>query len=317
MIHIGLASSQEYSLGLGVCVTSIFESNKNNDVFVHILTSGYNEWTINALNRTAERYGQRLEIIKVEDSMFDRIPYTNRFPKQNFYRFLLPSLFPQYDKFLYIDCDIVVCDNLLEFYNTELHDNICAVVSDHFLDDVKTHNRLNVRNVFNGGVQLMNMPLWRKENIAEQCIEYMEANYNHVPFLDQDAMNALFQDRLKYMPFRYNFQDAFCLDMYHRSFKSERLPILHEELKKRCIIHFNHYIKPWYTDCDSPLRPIWIKYYNLSEWKDEVLKPKPQNISRHIRVKTKIYNWLIKLGLKHSTTKPIEPIFDKEWFITT
>lgn len=315
MIHIGLASSQEYSLGLGVCVTSIFESNKQNDVFVHILTSGYNDWTIEALNRTAKRYGQTLEIIKVEDSMFDRIPYSSRFPKQNFYRFLLPSLFPQYDKFLYIDCDIVVCDDLLEFYNTDLQDNICAVISDHFLDDVKTHNRLKVQNVFNGGVQLMNMPIWRTENIADRCIKYMETNYNHVPFLDQDAMNALFQDRLKYLPFRYNFQDAFCLDVYHRSFKNERLPMLHQEFDKRCIVHFNHYIKPWYSDCDSPLRPIWLNFYRLSEWKNIQLTKQPLKLSRTDKFKIQIRNFFIKIGLMNSSPRQPVCIFDNEWFM--
>lgn len=54
MIEIGLCSDENYAMACGVCITSIFESNKNSKFRVHILTNGFTDSTIQRFEQTAK-----------------------------------------------------------------------------------------------------------------------------------------------------------------------------------------------------------------------------------------------------------------------
>lgn len=85
MIHIGLCADEKFSIALGVCMTSIFESNKGSDVMVHILTKGFLEKTIEKINRTMEIYHQEVKIYQIDDSLFDGYPLSSTFPKSIYF----------------------------------------------------------------------------------------------------------------------------------------------------------------------------------------------------------------------------------------
>ena len=72
MIHIGLCADEKFSIALGVCMTSIFESNKGSDVMVHILTKAFLEKTIEKINRTMEIYHQEVKIYQIDDIKISR-----------------------------------------------------------------------------------------------------------------------------------------------------------------------------------------------------------------------------------------------------
>ena len=50
MIHIGLCADERFALPFGVCLTSILESNKDNEIVIHVLTKGFKEETIAKIN---------------------------------------------------------------------------------------------------------------------------------------------------------------------------------------------------------------------------------------------------------------------------
>ena len=62
MIHIGLCADERFAMPLGVCVTSIFQSNKQNEIFIHVLTQGLSVETERKLYQIASTYNQRLQI---------------------------------------------------------------------------------------------------------------------------------------------------------------------------------------------------------------------------------------------------------------
>lgn len=52
----------------------------------------------------------------------------NYYPQAVIFRLLIPTLFPQLDRMLYIDCDTLIQKDLTELYNLQFHDNyICAL----------------------------------------------------------------------------------------------------------------------------------------------------------------------------------------------
>ena len=70
-------------------------------------------------------------IEKVKDKLYTRDYYT----KTTYFRLFIPDLYPQYDKVLYLDSDIVVLGDIAELYNTNIKGNLVAAVPD---DSVQT-----------------------------------------------------------------------------------------------------------------------------------------------------------------------------------
>ena len=55
-------------------------------------------------------------IEKIEDKLFTRDYYS----KTTYFRLFIPDLYPQYDKALYLDSDIVILDDIAELYGINL-----------------------------------------------------------------------------------------------------------------------------------------------------------------------------------------------------
>ena len=70
----------------------------------------------------------------VSNSFFDKYMYKakdffNYTSPETYYRLFIPNLFPDYDKVLYLDSDIIVCEDLTELYNTDIDNLYAGVVS--------------------------------------------------------------------------------------------------------------------------------------------------------------------------------------------
>ena len=65
-------------------------------------------------------------IQKVKDKLYTRDYYS----KTTYFRLFLPNLYPQYDKVLYLDSDIVILDDIAKLYNTDMGDNLVAAAPD-------------------------------------------------------------------------------------------------------------------------------------------------------------------------------------------
>ena len=58
------------------------------------------------------------------------------YTKATYYRFFIPELFPQYDKVVYLDCDIVVFGDISRLYLTDLKDNLVGCVNDEVISKI-------------------------------------------------------------------------------------------------------------------------------------------------------------------------------------
>ena len=73
-------------------------------------------------------------IQKIQDKLYTRDYYTNT----TYFRLFLPELYPQYDKMLYLDSDIVVLGDISQLYNTEIGTNLVAAAP----DDIIQYNKV-------------------------------------------------------------------------------------------------------------------------------------------------------------------------------
>jgi lipopolysaccharide biosynthesis glycosyltransferase len=96
-----------------------------------------------------------------------------------------------------------------------------------------------VRDYFNAGVLLIDLPLWRAERVSERALEYLARNPSS-PICDQDALNVACDGRWTPLDPRWNFQDHY--DKVFADMEAEQLP---------GIVHFVTTLKPWKPDVCS------------------------------------------------------------------
>ena len=127
-----------------------------------------------------------------------------------YYRIFIPELFPNMDKCLYLDSDIVLYDNLAKLYNINLGFNLVGAARDEVLSlnpTFKEYADLTVgvghMKYFNAGILLMNLKEMRKNKFYERFIELLEERKFPVA-QDQDYLNVLCYKRVKFIPLAWN-----------------------------------------------------------------------------------------------------------------
>ena len=135
-----------------------------------------------------------------------------------YYRLFIETAFPQYDKAIYLDCDLVVLTDIAKLYNQDIGDNLIAAAYEQNTDrDIMFTNYVeNIigiphKTYFNSGVMLMNLKEFRNFKVQERFL-HMLTTYNFDCLApDQEYINAICHGKVKYLPTGWNkhsFPDA-------------------------------------------------------------------------------------------------------------
>lgn len=196
-------------------------------------------------------------IQKVQDKLYTRDYYS----KTTYFRLFLPNLYPQYDKVLYLDSDIVILDDIAKLYNTDMGDNLVAAAP----DDVIQNNRVfqeyvekvvgvaDYRHYFNAGVLLMNLDELRKFRFQEKFM-YSLDRITFAVAQDQDYLNRLCKGRVKLVDRVWN-----------------RMPMPDDKIKAGDIklVHYNLAYKPWHFE-DILYKEFFWEYAAKTEYFDQI-----------------------------------------------
>ena len=115
------------------------------------------------------------------------------------------------DRILYLDCDVIVDDDLTDFYHMDLGGYYGAVIEDVGMEQVIPDYELHLKRLmvkkgeyFNGGVMLLNLKKIQKEMCLQHMIDRFERYADLMPFNEQDLLNMVWNGRLCYVDSRYN-----------------------------------------------------------------------------------------------------------------
>ena len=184
---------------------------------------------------------------------------------ETWYRLLLPQLLPDYEKILYLDCDMIAESDIAELFDTDVEGFLLAAVRDpdtaglyNGFDPSRkkyTHKVMKMKdpaNYFQAGTILFNLDEFRKTYTTEEMLEF--AASQKWKLMDQDVLNCLCEDRVKYIDMSWNVM----FDMLHyrkngiiacapKEIKEE----YNEARKQPKIIHFAGPQKPTFSRrCD-------------------------------------------------------------------
>ena len=122
-----------------------------------------------------------------------------------FLRLFLSRWIPQnFKKILYLDIDILICEDLNLLFETNFETAICAVKGAS--DSLSRGEHLQNFNsmYFNAGVLLVDIDKWLNSNAEENILKIGRGGT--YPLMDQDILNLVFKDSWKELETKYNFQ---------------------------------------------------------------------------------------------------------------
>lgn len=160
-------------------------------------------------------------------------------------------------KILYLDCDLVCRGSLLPLYSEETGDDIVLGVDDVLSKDNTV--RLSLGKYISAGVMLINLDAWRKEDCCGKLLKYVELNCGNserLKYHDQDAINAVLNDRIRMVDSKWNAQTSSYLGSEKQNFIG----------KTAIIVHFVSDRKPWVEGAESPFAYEYFHYLGLSPW---------------------------------------------------
>ena len=157
-----------------------------------------------------------------------------RYTEAASFRLLLPELLPEYDKVVYIDCDVIVRQDVAKLYEeTDLGDNYLGVVFEAPIEHQTERFRslgCDPMRYFNSGFLLMNLNQMRKEKISERLLEACKVDYLEFP--DQDALYLVCQGRVLPLSPIYNGIRTFYLPQYKADFIRQYSEVLLEKVQR-------------------------------------------------------------------------------------
>lgn len=265
-IPIFFSSDDNYVPYLAVAIHSLEKhSSVENTYRIIILTSTMNDENRKELKKLEtsnvkinfEDVSKSLAKIDKELSLRLRDYYSTAI----FYRLFIPNLFPYYEKAIYLDADMVILDDVANLYNMDMGDNMLMATTDMVVNESESFCKyskvalgLEPEKYINSGMLVMNLREMRKEKIEQKFI-YLLLKYNmEVIAPDQDYLNLLCKDRIKYIDESWDKMPDFGKEYDEKD--------LH-------IIHYNMMRKPWHYK-EVPYSNVFWKYAEQTNYYDSL-----------------------------------------------
>lgn len=241
------------------CVTikSIMDNaNADDEIVIHVVSDYLSNDSLEFL----KQWNVVFHIIN-DDSIFDGID-SSVWSVYTLYRLFLPKyLETDIHKVLYLDCDVIVNDNLNELFEMDMRDRAIAGCIDPQTYSEEVFARLNYgveKKYICAGVLLMNLDYWRENDLTDKVVEYMKSNPDKIAFLEQDALNFLCSENKIILPAEYGVQCSFLRD---NRFLVEHIDSIESIVDNPKIVHYAGYA-PWvYCKNKSLHSHLWWKTY--------------------------------------------------------
>lgn len=213
IIPIFFAVDDNYAPYLAVALESLKANSSDKYIYdINILVEKINEDHIdNILSIATENIKITFQDVSNKvSSLCSRLHIRDYYTRATYYRFFIPGMFPQYDKGLYLDCDIVINRDVADMFNTPMGDNLLCAMSEEVITDIEVFSRYSevVLSVpkdkyFNAGILVMNLKEMRRMHIEEVFASLLEKKTYRVA-QDQDYLNVICHGRVKMLNVLWN-----------------------------------------------------------------------------------------------------------------
>ena len=210
----------------------------------------------------------KLRLRQIENRFHGPATWPSHLTAASLLRLRLPSVLKDIDRVVYLDCDLVVLNDIATLYDTDLSDFPLAACLDFWLTGsppfappgwgadawhkfLREVVRLSdSKAYFNAGVMVMDLRRFRSTSLIHAADEFIEQTNYETPFVDQEALNHVVDGAFVRLDARWNVLAA----------------LGHSD---PWIIHYAGPYKPW--SCEARRSTFWNRPFWLEAAESAVL----------------------------------------------
>lgn len=206
-----------------------------------------------------------INFLAVDNALVAKFPVSPRFTISANYRCIIHELMPDLQKAVYFDSDIIIRTCIKELYDTDLTDCYAAVVEDPYINIDRRKHLFDMERgsrYFNSGVMLLNLQKIRDDNVFARILEVADRYSESIAFYDQDILNVLFKNRVKFIDPSWNVMAIVYREkgawIQHRFYTKDHYNQCCSNPK---IIHYTDRSTLWFAGPSDHFHKFWYDYF--------------------------------------------------------
>lgn len=300
-INIIFATDNNYAQHTAVAMASVLLNTKQPEkVRFFVIDDEIKEESKEKISTTVEKLKGHIEFLKIKNSSLEQCFVSGEISRTAYFRIDIANILDKsIEKVIYLDCDLLVYDDITELWNFDMQGKPVAAVCDLGIMASarirkQKHDCIGLqfdKPYFNSGVLLMDLKQWRENGYAKEIIDIV--THNRLPNHDQDALNKYFSSNWQAMPLRWNVIPP-VFNMFLKIVLKPDLRKLAIEAKRNpAIFHYAGGYKPWEYEIHEGFNEKYYEYLTMTEFKDADM-PQFDKRRKHRSITRQI--WRLRLG---------------------
>jgi lipopolysaccharide biosynthesis glycosyltransferase len=282
-LNLFFAVNNDFAMSLAVALQSALQNlTQDQEIRIVVASTGLHAGNQQRIARVASsaRVGASIEFVVPDTTSIDALPTSQWHKLPTYLRLLLGDLLPSdWERVIYLDSDVVVRGDLNDLWQRPMANGAIAQGVQDFRNPTVAH-RLSLAKAYladlalsphtvycNAGVMVIDLAMWRRENVGRRCIAFVQAHENETEFKDQDGLNGIIADRWDVLPPTWNVALS-ALHFY--GYPNHRAPAYRrkQRLLRRSanVVHFSGPSKPWHHLYRRTLSDEFFDYLMASRW---------------------------------------------------
>lgn len=261
IIPVVSAADDHYAPYLSVMMMTLLKHlADNSSISFYIIDDHISKESKEKLNQVIFGHSAEINYLEVNSDLYADVLESDHITQTAYYRISLPDLLSDkhYKKVVYIDCDVLVLEDVSKLYDTDIGEKIIGAVIDP--GQALVLDRLGVNTddyYFNSGLLLINLERWREADITEKTLNFLEEEEDKIIYHDQDALNAILYEKWFQLHPKWNVQTSLLFER-HQPPTVEHKILYKEAIQNPAIVHFTGHDKPWNSKEYHPYTQMYL-----------------------------------------------------------
>lgn len=278
-INIVFASDNNYAQHTAVAMASVLLNTKSPDkIKFFLIDDNIQQDNREKILSTVKNLNGSIEFVKIKNTNLENCYVSGELSRASYFRLDIANILDVHvKKIIYLDCDLLVYDDIEKIWNIDMRNRPIAATCDY---GIMASKRIRMQknkyiglpfdaDYFNAGVLMMDLDMWREYDYAKDIIKL--ATENKYPNHDQDALNKFFMHNWQEIPLRWDvIPPVFNLFLKIIINKKLRNKAIEAKLNP-AIFHYAGGYKPWEYKVYHGFNDKYYEYLQHTDFKDAVM----------------------------------------------